>query len=410
MEDIMKHVRMNAALLAGIAMMGCAASQAWAQDAAEGAKKWLSGELTPPKLAVKYDGEPITLRFSSFLSPAIKLVSDVWEPAIKRLEAESDGKIVVKTYWGGTLHGLREGFQAVREGVTDFTHCMTAFDPGHFDIFNALTIPFVFRDATVATMVSHAVYPEYLKQEYEARGVLLAHVTMTPPYNILTKKPVASPAEFDGMKVRIGGGLQSKVIASLGGVPVNISSRELFTGFQTGVIDGVVFHDAAFVSFRAADVGKYKTQLGLLNNSAEYCLSKKFYQGLPDDLKPVLARWMQVLAVAEAQLYYDGFGANARKLMADKGIEVVTPTDAQMAAWKAASQAAVEQYVATMKAKGHKIDALIEDMHALSKKYATMSSVEQMQSVMKTWVKKSPATLGSSRLLACTQSGLWITE
>lgn len=379
--------RMILASVMTIGVAGAIAGPVLARDGAEGARAWLSGELEPPALAIDYDGDPITMRFSSFLSPSIKLVSDVWEPAIKRLEAESGGKLTVKSYWGGTLHGLPEGFRAVREGVTDFTHCMTALDPGHFDAFSALTIPFLFEDATVATLVSHAVYPNYLREEYEAQGVLLGHVTMTPPYNLLTKTPVASLEDMAGRKLRIGGGLQSDVVVALGAVPVDISSRELFTGFQTGVIDGVVFHDAAFVSFRASEVGTHRTEVGLLSNSSEYCLSKDFYEGLPPSLKPVLARWMQELAVAEAQIYYDGFGADARAEMEAAGIETKTLSEEERAKWQAAADKAVVAYVAQMSGKGHDIAAMIEQMKAQTETYAAMTSMEQMESVMQNPVK-----------------------
>ena len=368
--------------IAALLAMTAWTSQSSAQDVAAGARAWLSGELQPPELEIDYNGEPITMRLSSFLSPSIKLVSDVWEPAIKRLEEESNGKILVKTYYGGTLHSLPDGFKAVREGITDFTHCMTAFDPGHFEIMSAVTIPFLFDDASVATMVTQEVYPEYLKKEYEAQGVYLAHITMTPPYNLLSKKPVTTVDDFKGEKVRIGGGLQSDVIASAGGVPLNISSRELYTAYQTGVIDGVVFHDAAFISFRPAEAGGTRTQLQLLSNGAEYCISKQFFDGLPPSLKPVLDRWMQELAQAEAQLYYDGFGVDAREQMKGMGIESVVPSDDEMKGWKDAVAPAVTKYVADMEASGHDAGKMVEQMKALSAEYSQMSSTDRMKQIM----------------------------
>lgn len=353
-----------------------------AQDVATGGNEWLSGEIKPPAMKIDYDGDPITMRVSSFLSPAIKLVSTVWEPAFKRLEEESGGKIKVKTYYGGTLHSLPEGFKAVREGITDFTHCMTALDPGHFEIMSALTAPFLFNDASVATMVAQEVYPQYLKKEYEAQGVYLAHITMTPPYNILSKKETPSVADFVGQKVRIGGGLQSEVIAATGAVPLDISSRELFTAYQTGVIDGVVFHDAALVSFRAAEVGGFRTDLSLLSNSSEYCLSKKFFDGLPPSLKPVLDRWMQELAQAEAQVFYDGFGVESVEQMKGMGVKTVKPSAEQMEGWHKAVAPAVEAYVARMKKDGHDADALIKRMSELAQKYAAMDTTQRMKAVM----------------------------
>lgn len=370
------------AALGAVAPVGASA-----QDVAAGARAWLSGELKPPTLPIDYEGEPIIMRMSSFLSPSIKLVSDVWEPAIARLEEESGGKIKVKTYYGGTLHSLPDGFKAVREGVTDFTHCMTALDPGHFEIMSAVTAPFLFKDASVATMVAQEVYPEYLKREFEAQGVYLAHITMTPPYNLLSKTPTATVEDFAGQKVRIGGGLQSEVVAAAGGVPLDISSRELFTAYQTGVIDGVVFHDAAFVSFRPAEAGGYRTELSLLSNSSEYCLSKEFFDGLPPSLKPVLDRWMQELAQAEAQIYYDAFGEDARKQMAEMGVETITPTDEQLAGWRDATIKAVAEYVASMEEAGHEAGEMMKRMAALAQQYAAMDSTERMKTVMEKPVK-----------------------
>ena len=376
--------RKSLAVAAISALAGATAlTGAFAQDdVAAGARAWLSGELQPPALSIDYDGDPITMRVSSFLSPSIKLVSEVWEPAFKRLEAESNGKIVVKTYYGGTLHSLPDGFKAVREGITDFTHCMTALDPGHFEMMSAVTAPFLFDDASVGTMVAQEVYPDYLKSEYEAQGVYLGHLTMTPPYNLLTRQPVASPDDFAGQKVRIGGGLQSEVVAAAGAVPLDISSRELFTAYQTGVIDGVVFHDAAFVSFRPAEVGGHRTRLGLLSNGSEYCLSKAFFDDLPPSLKPVLDRWMQELAQAEAQLYYDAFGEQARGQMVEMGIDTIEPTEEQMDAWRAATAPAVEAYVARMEEAGHEASAMMDRMRELASKYAAMDSMERMRTVM----------------------------
>lgn len=371
-----------AALTGATALTGAAA-----QDVAAGARAWLSGELKPPALPIDYDGEPVTMRVSSFLSPAIKLVSDVWEPAFARLEEESGGKIKVKTYYGGALHSLPDGFKAVREGVTDFTHCMTALDPGHFEIMSAVTAPFLFADASVGTMVAQEVYPEFLKKEYEAQGVYLGHLTMTPPYNLLSKTPTASVEDFAGQKVRIGGGLQSEVVAAAGGVPLDISSRELFTAYQQGVIDGVVFHDAAFVSFRPAEAGGRRTELSLLSNGSEYCLSKKFFDELPPSLKPVLDRWMQELAQAEAQIYYDAFGEAARKQMAEMGVESIVPTEEQMQGWRSAVAPAVEKYVADMEAAGHEAGAMLERMATLAETYAAMDSTQRMKAIMENPVK-----------------------
>src|SRR3546814_10505796 len=108
---------------------------------------------------------------------------------------------------------------AVRDGISDLSHCDVAYQPTSFNLMHATALAGIFPDAVVGSAVATAIYPKYFKEEYEAMGVYLGRTPMTPPYNIVTKEPVRTLEDLRGMKVRVVGGLQSDIIEAAGAVP-----------------------------------------------------------------------------------------------------------------------------------------------------------------------------------------------
>lgn len=72
-------------------------------------EKWLDGEVKANLPKVTYDGPPITLRYSTFIPEF-----PIHVKAFKRLEADTNGKLIVRAYWGNTLANAQRGaFEAI---------------------------------------------------------------------------------------------------------------------------------------------------------------------------------------------------------------------------------------------------------------------------------------------------------
>src|SRR5690606_32610959 len=125
---------------------------------------------------------------------------------VDMVEDESNGKIKIQSYLGGTLHGARDGFKAAVNDITDFTAAYTMYQPGSFSLPHALDLPFAFPNSAVASKVAEELYPKYFKKEYEAMGVYLAQYAANGSYNLFTKKPIRTLADMKGMKIRAAGG------------------------------------------------------------------------------------------------------------------------------------------------------------------------------------------------------------
>ncbi|WP_245453610.1 TRAP transporter substrate-binding protein DctP [Aminobacter sp. MSH1] len=313
-------------------------------------RRWLDGEVKAKFPEITYAGEPITLRYSTFIQ---EFPIDV--QAFKLLETATNGKLVVKPYWGNSLADAQKGaFDAVSGGIADFGNCYVGFNPGGFTVHPLLATPFLFKDSATASLAGLELYPEFLKKEYEAKGVYLIRMNLTRPSQILTaRKAIKSLEDAKGQKMHLVGSPYIKAIQeSLGMVPVFVANPEVYTAFQSGVVDGIPSHDAAYALFKWLDYGKYHTDADLWPASFEYCLNKDKFDGLPADLKQTFYHWAQLLNQAYAQLYFDAFSEKARADMKATGIEFIELTVDEKKRWSDAAQPAVDQAVEATKANG----------------------------------------------------------
>ena len=377
-----------ATLLAGTALAaGTAMAQSKEGDhKSDMAAAYLAGKLQVPLPKITYTGKPIELRFSSFI-PASAPIWKVWQPALDRLKAESGGKLYVKLYAGGVLHSMKDGFKAVRDGIADLSHCYPSYEATSFKLMPAGELAGLFPNAAVGSMVMTELYPKYFKKEYEAMGVYMARISMTPPYDLVSKKPIVTLKDWKGLKVRTTGGMMAKQVAAAGAVPVFVSTSEAYTAFQRGTVDAVAGHDGAFIAFRTAEPAKAWTNPRFAAVETPLCMRKAFFDKLPPDLKQLFYAWLQRWNQADAQLWYDGYAATARKKMQGMGIKMVELTPEQRQSVIGAMEKVNNAWAAEMKKKGLPADQLIKDMHALSKKYEGMSGDDLFMMSVKEPVK-----------------------
>jgi len=346
-------------------------------------EKWLDGEVKANYPKVTYSGPPITLKYSTFVAPGTPMAK-VQQRTFDRLKADTNGKIVVQPYWGSSLANAQRGaFDAISQGIADFGTCYVLFNSGGFKLFQGLQLPYIFENSLQSSSTAEELYPKYLKKEYESRDVYLLHVSTTQPQQILTqKRQILKLEDMKGQKVWAPGSLSQEIAQALGASPTSAQSSEIYTAFQSGVVDAVPMHDAGTKLFRLIELAKYRTVANLWINPTEYCLNKKAWAGLPPDLKGVFYHWAQLANTAEAQLYYDRESVDALKDMDAKGIKSVTLSPEEIARWAKVSEPVVQNFIKTHSADGLPAKAFYEEMVALQKKYKKMTPDEVTQALL----------------------------
>jgi TRAP-type C4-dicarboxylate transport system substrate-binding protein len=325
-----------------------------------------------------YDGPVITLRLSHSAPATFPTIKTTLDPWTKMVEKESNGKIRVQTYYGGVLHSAKDGFKAAVNDITDFTPAYTMYQAGSFNLHHVLGLPFAFPNAAVASRVAEELYPKYFKKEYEAMGVYLANYSVTGAYNLFTKKPVRKLEELKGMKIRSSGGSGTAMIKSLGGAPVTTPAPEAYAAFQRGMVDGVAFYDTGAIGYRIHEVSRYLTELKLNNSPLAYAFNRKTFDSYPPEVK----RFMYAMLRRLNQMSGNGFDEHdllSRKVIEEKGVKVIKPSPEELAEWKAAVEPMWEEFIRENEAKGLPARQLVQDLRALTQKYASWTPEQLMQ-------------------------------
>lgn len=332
--------------------------------------QWLDGRLPYDGPEITYDGPTITVRFSTFLG-AGALITNNWEEAGKRMEADTNGKMRFRIFYGNTLHDSQRGaFEAVSAGVSDMSHCYSWVNPGGFDLALGIQLPGMVdnwdqKGATTGANAMTLLYPEYYKSEYERHDVLFAAFTMTPPQQVLTRdRPMLTLEDMSGRKMLASGDIATATAEALGTVPVPLTVAEYYSGFQTGVVDNFAIHDAGLVLFRMIDLAKHRTVSNLWANPIEFCQNKEFYAGLPDDLREYWRVWLQRWNHTTNEIYFDRSAGVAVQKSIEAGMQMHELSAEERARWDAALEPVVEQWIGEMEKKDLPARKMVDDHKA----------------------------------------------
>ena len=336
---------------------------------------WLAHEVPAAEPEIAYDGDAVTMKFSS-PNPAASLVPEVWTKGFTWLNEATNGKLTIEEYHGGTLHAAADGWRAVRNRVSDYAACYTSYEGSGFPLHKAIEMPFVTPSNPVAaTRIIQELAPKYFVPEWEGRGVLYGYTVIAGVSDVMSNKPIRTPEDMKGLRV-IAQGFPPEAAEALGITTLNIPFPEIYTAFQQGIADAVIWVDPGFVPFKIYELAKYHTSLGLTAQHIDTCINRDAYAGLPDALKPVFGQFQQNIAHAVSQRLGVEFREQALKTYADNGVELITLSDEEKQTWQEALQPVLDAWIEAREAEGLPARELVEDIRRLDAEYGDASAEE----------------------------------
>jgi len=173
-----------------------------------------------------------------------------------------------------------------------------------------------------------------------------------PQYNLVgTGEPRDELSKFDGMRVRATGGL-GRAFEAVGGVPTSVTSSEAYQAMESGVVDTVAFAQHAHLSFGTINEADWWT--ANLNPGTVNCpvvVNIDAYDALSDEEREALDS-----SVPEAIDYYlENYGellARWDEVLAEKDVEKVMISDAQLAEFKEVAMPIHQQWIDDMTSQG----------------------------------------------------------
>ena len=260
------------------------------------------------------------------------------------VESASNGAIAVELFIGTQLCSKgAECLQGVADGSIDVYISTSGGAAGIFPYVQILDVPYLMSDDRIAEHVLSGDFTRKLRDmalKDSGNKIRLMTVGNTGGWRNFanTKRRVQNPDDMGGLKIRtVVADLPQELVKALGASPTPIPWPELFTSFQTGVVEGSKNGITDIMGMKFPDAGlKYVTLDGHAYMGALWWMNNDKFMSMPDGLKTVIVDGFY-------QLQQATFASPKRKSIqayADfvaGGGDLYVPTPAEKAAFKKAS-------------------------------------------------------------------------
>ncbi|MEZ5765574.1 MAG: C4-dicarboxylate TRAP transporter substrate-binding protein [Xanthobacteraceae bacterium] len=163
------------------------------------------------------------------------------EPYFKTVEKETGGSLKFEIFPGGALANGKAALKSLGTGAFDMGLLADVYSPTDVPVSTSLSDLAVWgEDARIMTGAVNQMLvvdsPE-LQGDYRKNNIIaFASYSLTPYYFMCNKAEIKTLADVKGKKVRATGSMGA-LVAGLGGVPVNLTSSEIYEGMQRGQLD-----------------------------------------------------------------------------------------------------------------------------------------------------------------------------
>lgn len=310
--------------------------------------------------------------------PPLQPLGMAYTAFAESVKVASKGKIVFEVHAGGSLLPPRASLEGIRNGVTHVGFVAGTYTPADLPLNNVIAdLTLRNSDAMVTAFAStdFNINNARMQAEWKKNGVVYGAGYATAAYRIMCRGDTGKMTDLKGKKIRVPGGLWDRLARQLGGVPVNISSEDMYSGLDRGSLD-CVNNDASALRDRSLwDVAKtlVMTDLGFYFSGVTWGYNADFWKKLTpqdrrmlfDEMATNMVNLQLITADSERKTIQDAVG---------KGVKIVEPEPAlkeAIARFAASDQQGLDQ-LAKEKFKIENAKAVIDAYNATVDKWTNL--------------------------------------
>ncbi len=263
-------------------------------------------------------------------------VRDEMVQIIAREIANAGVGLEVQVYPAKSLYKPKEQWGAMVKGQLDISAFPLAYAASRHPEFDATLMPGLVKNHDHAKRLNDSPFMDDIKRIIDEAGVVVLSDAWLAGGFASKKHCILGPETTKGQVFRAAGKAFEQMLAGAGTSIQSMPSSEIYTALQTGVLDGANTSSGSFVSYRIYEQVKCLTAPGdyaLWFMYEPVLMSKKSFESLTSE---------QQAAVMAAGQAAEDFFFDAAKGLDDKlveiykeaGVEVVTMTADQAAAWR----------------------------------------------------------------------------
>ena len=265
------------------------------------------------------------LTMSSWVPPTHFVHTDFLVPFTEKVAEVTEGRVTV-TILPAPLASPPQHWELARNGIADITWGNFTYEPKRFVSMWFAEFPNAGTNAESQSRALWQTYETHLSDNAVFDGVKMLAVGMFGGGQLHHgSKTLASPADLENQKFRMGGPIQEKLLTALGAVPVAAPATKAYEMLESGVIDGSLHTMESVVNFRLEDSLEHHTVFpnGFYDATFFVIMNGAKWDGLSDQDKTAIEGIIGETLSAEWGKNFDVQNPAATEKLSAAGHEIV---------------------------------------------------------------------------------------
>lgn len=262
----------------------------------------------------------------------------------KLISEASGGRVAMKFYPSSQLGSQIGQLEGLRAGTIEMSEC-AASDLSNFDkMWSVFSLPFTFDNGEHALRaVNSPAVAKILNESAEAAGFkILGWWNMGERSVLNTKRPVKTPSDLKGVKIRVMlDPVLANSISAMGAIGTPMPWGEVYSAVQQGVIDGLENSPPVITANKMQEVAKYYSLTQQFVIPDPILMSKKVYDALPPDLQKAMMK----AGKSSEESFSKNFGRYVEKSLGDLKASGVKVNEVDKTAFRAAVKPMVDDFL-----------------------------------------------------------------
>ncbi|WP_246107303.1 TRAP transporter substrate-binding protein [Puniceibacterium confluentis] len=274
-----------------------------------------------------------TLRLGDFQSTSHIVSLEGTTKWMAAVEEATGGEIKFEHFPSQQAAKSEAQLDAVNNGILDAALLGALYHAESLPLNSVVGLPGYYGSAVQGTQALQTMLQEGpMREEFLAAGVTPIFGFVLPPYQVLAKKHLGAPTDWNALDVRTSGSTQAMTARALGAVGISIPGPEVYTAVERGRLDAVLFPLASVPGYKLNEVVSHISTNGSFGGySFVMVLGTSVFEGLSDEVKAEMMRLGSEAAthVAQAQ---DSSVSELIGQWKGEGIDTYTFSDTELGA------------------------------------------------------------------------------
>ena len=243
----------------------------------------------------------------------------------QKLEKATNGRLSIKMFPSMQLGGEKEALEQVQVGALGMTRVSVGVVGPIVDDLNVFNMPYLFRSiAHMDKVLDGPIGDELLAKLTKGNLIGLGWMDAGARSFYDSKRPIRTPADLRGLKVRVmGNPMFVEMANAMGGNGISMGFDELYSALQTGVVDGAENNSPSYLFDNHYQVAKYYSLTEHLMVPEIFVFSKKIWDPLSSDDQKLIRTLSRETQLRERALWNAREHEAMEKLKA-QGVQIIT--------------------------------------------------------------------------------------